>query len=53
MFKNSVSLNRNLKGTLVLYLFLTPSRNTIINSFDLLKEAVENFEEFLVLVLGK
>jgi len=50
MFKNIVLWNWSLEGALNLDLFLTPSRNTVINSFDLLKEAMENFEVFLVLV---
>ena len=53
MFKNIVLWNWSSEGSLQLDVFLTPNRSTVINSMDLLKEAVENFEEFLVFVFGK
>ena len=33
--------------------FLTPGKITRINSIELLKEAIENFEEFLDMVFGE
>jgi hypothetical protein len=52
IFKNVVLWNWSLEESMELDVFLTPG-NTRINSIELLKEAIENFEEFLVIVFGE